>query len=70
MEPLAQDARLLSRCYSPLPSRPVQLVGFCDASVKAYAAAVYLRFGNGDKVCTRFVAARTRVPIAESFTMV
>ena len=51
----------IPRCYNPLTFRSVQLVGFCDASVKAYAAVVYLRFEREDQVCTRFVAARTRV---------
>ena len=45
----------------PLTFRSVQLVGFCDASVKAYATVVYLRFESEDQVCTRFVAARIRV---------
>ena len=51
----------IHQCYNPQPFRAVQLVGFCDASIKAYAAVVYLRFEHDDEVCMRFVAAKTRV---------
>lgn len=39
----------------------IQLHGFCDASEKAYAAAVYTRITKGDKVEIRLVASKTRV---------
>ncbi|XP_072948717.1 uncharacterized protein [Epargyreus clarus] len=39
----------------------IQLHGFCDASIKAYAAVVYCRVSSGDNVRTTLVAAKTRV---------
>ena len=36
-------------------------MGFCDGSIKAYTAVVYLRLEHDDGVCMRFVAAKTRV---------
>ncbi len=37
------------------------LIGFCDASAKAYAAIVYLRVENENHVDVKFLAAKTRV---------
>ena len=51
----------IDQCYNPRQFTAVQLVGFCNASIKAYAAVVYLRFESDDGVCTKFVAAKTRV---------
>ena len=39
-------------------NEPAQLIGFCDASVRAYAASVYLQ--NGNKECS-LIASKTRV---------
>ena len=55
---------MIPRCYfSDVPDCPksVRLVGFCDASAKAYAAVVYLRIEGETQVSVRFVAAKTRV---------
>lgn len=42
--------------------RSAKLVGFCDASSKAYAAVVYLRLESDmHQVSVQFVAAKTRV---------
>lgn len=49
----------LSECLDPPSS--FRLVGFCDASARAYAAVVYLRLESEDQVCVRFLAAKTRV---------
>ena len=39
----------------------VELHSFSDASIKAFAAAVYLRLESEDKVATTLVASKTRV---------
>ena len=39
----------------------VRLIGFCDASSKAYAAVVYLWIETDENVSVTFVAAKTRV---------
>ena len=50
-------------CPSGIGSiQSAKLVGFCDASSKAYAAVVYLRLESEEhKVSVQFVAAKTRV---------
>ena len=48
----------VSRCLSLEFNEPMRLVGFCDASVKAYAALVYLQ--NGKKECS-LIVSKTRV---------
>ena len=54
---------MIPRCYlSGLDSpNSVRLVGFCDASAKAYAAVVYLRLEGESHMSVRFLAAKTRV---------
>ena len=39
----------------------IQLYGFCDASVAAYAAVVYIVETSGDQRMTSFVVSKTRV---------
>ena len=41
-----------------------QLVRFCDASRKAYAAIVYLRLEDGDSVDVKFLAAKDKSHIS------
>ena len=48
----------IPRCYLPKRNGNILLLGFCDASVKAYAAVVYIRDEN--KHCS-LVASKTRV---------
>ena len=48
------------RCYQIDNSKKIRLIGFCDASEKAYAAVVYLRIGE-EEADIHFVAAKTRV---------
>lgn len=44
------------------PLRSAKLIGFCDASAKAYTAVVYLRLESVEKgVYVRFLATKTRV---------
>lgn len=38
-----------------------RLCGFCDASLSAYAAVIYLSIESEDESCMRFIAAKTRV---------
>ena len=52
--------RCLFSDVSP-PLNSVRLVGFCDASTKAYAAVVYLRLESGEDVDVQFIAAKTSV---------
>lgn len=58
------ESLVIPRCYfsgAPDCPRSVRLIGFCDASTKAYAAVVYLRIEGETQICVRFVAAKTRV---------
>ena len=45
----------------PTPLNSAQLVGFCDASSKPYAAVVYVRIKSRESVDIKFVTAKTRV---------
>ena len=55
----------IPRCYfssfAETTSCTCTLIGFCDASQKAYAAVVFLRIRTADECVTRFVASKTRV---------
>lgn len=52
----------IPRPLCPCTVQSVKLVGFCDASSKAYAAIVYLRVEDeAQQVNAKFVAAKTRV---------
>ena len=59
----------IPRCYLDGVSDPLvscTLCGFCDASLKAYAAMVYLLLETKNGCAVRFVAAKTRVsPLKE-----
>ena len=60
-----QSANVMTvpRCYHMITGTclTARLIGFCDASSKAYAAVVYLRVEDDDDVSVTFVAAKTRV---------
>ena len=66
------EALVVPRCYldgladSP---RSAQLVGFCDASSKAYAAIVYLKLETDSQVQVHFLAAKTRVSPLQGMTI-
>ena len=69
---MLKGARLISikRCVDQLVnSKAARLVGFCDASSKAYAAVVYLRVEDGDSVDVEFLAAKTRVAPVHGITI-
>ena len=69
---MLKGPRLISitRCVHQLANPKVaQLVGFCDASSKAYAAVVYLRLEDGDSVDIKFLAAKTRVTPVHGITI-
>ena len=55
----------IPRCYfsrfAETTSCACTLIGFCDASQKAYAAVVFLRMRTADECVTHFVASKTRV---------
>ena len=57
----------IPRCYfdsftgTTCTSCTCTLIGFCDASQKAYAAVVFLRMRAADQCVTRLVASKTRV---------
>ena len=57
------------RCYFFSVAGEVQstsLQGFCDASINAYAAVVYLKIEMADKTYLKFVTSKTRVaPLVE-----
>ena len=58
------DSITIPRCYQMITTRVIQtarLIGFCDASSKAYAAVVYLRIETDENVSVTFVAAKTCV---------
>ena len=54
---------IIPRCYFNMGEkrRSCSLIGFCDASLQAYAAVVYLRVKTDSGCYARFVAAKTRV---------
>ena len=58
---MMRDVRsiVIPRCMCSLSFQSARLVGFCDASLKAYAAVVYVKFESEAGV--KFVAAKTRV---------
>ncbi|XP_037811311.1 uncharacterized protein LOC119603370 [Lucilia sericata] len=43
------------------PSAIVEFHGFCDASEKAYAAALYIRIVNGNSISSHLISSKTKV---------
>ena len=60
---------IVPRCYFKdvdVTDGVYSLQGFCDASLRAYAAVIYLRLETSYGVYVQFVAAKSRVaPISE-----
>jgi hypothetical protein len=48
-------------CTTSSEEENIQIHGFSDASMRAYAAAVYIRTENHGNITTKLIAARTRV---------
>ena len=60
------------RClYGVMSKSPksARLIGFCDASTKAYAAVVYMRLESEDCMDVKFLAAKTRVAPVNGMTI-
>ena len=61
---MLSEAKAISipRCvYRTTSPKSARLIGFCDASAKAYAAVVYIKLEDEDDVNVKFIAAKTRV---------
>ena len=61
----------IPRCYfhDVEEPYPCELIGFCDASQRAYAAVVFMKVGSASKSAIRFVASRTRIAPLNSLTI-
>ena len=59
---------VIPRCYFPSHPQSIKLIGFCDASQRAYAAVTYLRMET-PQVLVRIVAAKTRVCPVKGMTI-
>ncbi len=60
----------ISRCIVPAGARKIYILGFCDASEKAYAGAVYLRVDIPDsEPVISLVAAKTRVAPSKQISL-
>lgn len=62
----------IPRCYfqdMPNSSMTSSLIGFCDASVKAYAAVIYLKLQSDTHMSIKFLSAKTRVAPLTKFTI-
>ena len=58
------DSITVPQCYQMTTTgmcQTARLIGFCDASPKAYAEVIYLRIEVNNNVSVPFVAAKTRV---------
>ena len=62
----------VERCYFKKPWNEMvccNLYGFCDASLKAYGAVVYLQVHTASRTYVKFVASKTRVAPLSSQTI-
>ena len=51
------------------PSTCLSVVGYCDASLRAYAAVIYLCMDVGSNLVKRFLCAKTRIAPVKSLTI-
>lgn len=67
--PMLKEIKI-DRWINHTPNREVQIIGFCDASEKAYAAVVYTRIVDKDNVTIKLILSKTRVaPIKMKTTL-
>ena len=59
----------IPRAYQLGVAERARLVGFCDASSKAYAAVAYLRIGDEHTAQVEFLASKTRVAPTKAMTI-
>ena len=59
----------LPRCVNIVPTDCIELIGFCDASLNAYAALVYIRCCKDNLVKTHLLMARSRVAPIKTLTI-
>ena len=61
----------IPRCYFHDIEGPCscELIGFCNASQRAYAAVVFMKIGSAGKCAVRFVTSRTRVAPLNALTI-
>ena len=67
--PLLSAPFTIPQSYISHQPESARLVGFYDASTKAYAAVVYLRLEHDTTVYVRFAAAKTRVALQKGITI-
>ena len=48
---------------------PIELIGFCDACTKAYAAVIYTRVTRNSKKYVQFLTSKTRVAPMKTITL-
>ena len=68
----AADSITVPRCYQTTNTgmcRAARLIGFCDASARAYTAVIYLRIEVNNNVSVTFVAAKMRVSPTRSVSI-
>ena len=59
----------IPRCINTLSDGSMELIGFCDASMSAYAAVIYIRCCKETEVKTHLVMARSRVAPMKPMTI-
>ena len=63
-----EDIRI-PRCVVPVNTKFRELLGFCDASEKAYAAVVYLRTTSEGQRYVHLITSKTRVAPAKTVSL-
>ena len=57
------------RCIKTLSNANLELVGFCDASMSAYAAVVYLRCSSSNEITSNIIITKSRVAPMKQLTI-
>jgi hypothetical protein len=63
------DQISIPRCIIPQVPSSIDLIGFCDASEKAYGAVVYLRVHIGESRHVSIISSKTRVAPAKQISL-